>query len=350
MRRPTTPTRNPAPGRACAQQGMTLVELMVALVLGLLIVLAAASSLLVARLGFGAVDAASQLRDNSRFLQNLVQQLGSQAGYQDPEYASDTDLRPNAVFDAGKVFRPVVFGLNNSSGIEADAWDNPGVAHRSANAISAGSDVLVLRYSASAKPGGIGADDTMVDCLGASGGDGASGAYAMLVSVLHVAPDRTGEPALKCTRFKGNGTPETQPLISGVENFQVLYGVNGIDPDNRTVPITPSTTGGNIPTRYLRANEITVSGDKNATDANWAQVRSLRIGVVLRGPPGSAIDRSRQTLYPLGITSDSATAAGNAFSNTDDKDPGTRFTPPDDGRLRQVLTFTVRIRNFQGVY
>ena len=65
------------------QRGVTLVELMVAMALGLLIALAAAASLLISRQGFTAVDAASQLRDNGRYLQSLTQRLGVQAGYRD---------------------------------------------------------------------------------------------------------------------------------------------------------------------------------------------------------------------------------------------------------------------------
>ena len=64
-----------------AQAGLTLIELLVAMTLGLLIVLAASAALLVSRQGFFAVDAASQLRDNARYAQNIVQRVGVQAGF-----------------------------------------------------------------------------------------------------------------------------------------------------------------------------------------------------------------------------------------------------------------------------
>jgi type IV pilus assembly protein PilW len=45
-------------------RGLTLIELLVAMALSLLVVLAAVSALVVARQGFSSVDASSQLRDN----------------------------------------------------------------------------------------------------------------------------------------------------------------------------------------------------------------------------------------------------------------------------------------------
>lgn len=63
------------------QTGLTLVELMVAMTLGLLITMVAAGALLVARQGFTSVDAAAQLRDNGRYIQDIVYRLGIQAGY-----------------------------------------------------------------------------------------------------------------------------------------------------------------------------------------------------------------------------------------------------------------------------
>ena len=62
-----------------AQAGLTLIELMVAMVISLVIVLAATAALLISRQGFTSVDAASQLRDSARFAQDVLQRLGVQA-------------------------------------------------------------------------------------------------------------------------------------------------------------------------------------------------------------------------------------------------------------------------------
>ena len=93
-----------------------------------------------------------------------------------------------------------------------------------------------------------------------------------------------------------------------------------------------------MPDSYLRADQLTVSGDARATRANWRRVRSLRIGMVLRSDVGAAQESKTQKLYPLGSP---------GFSSADDV--GTIYTAPADGRVRQVVTFTVHLRNDQGL-
>lgn len=330
------------------QKGVTLVELMVAMALGLLIALAAAASLLISRQGFTAVDAASQLRDNGRYLQSLVQRLGVQAGYRDIRFATDTTAKANQAYGASTP--PLaVFGLNNASRTSTATWDAG--TTRTSGQVGYGSDILVLRHqTSSSTPDAATSDSTMIDCAGVASTAVSTGLDDKLVSVLHVGVGSDGEPSLMCSRSDTGAAPyDVQPIISGVENFQVLYGVDGIGPGNTTVPI-PSTSADSIPERYLRADQLTVAGNDAATYANWQRVRSIRIGVVLRGPRGSAVDNSSQTFYPLGISKGSTGGtAGSGFGNNS-TDPGTIYTPTVDSRLRQVVTFTVHLRNFQGEY
>ncbi len=330
------------------QKGVTLVELMVAMALGLLIALAAAASLLISRQGFTAVDAASQLRDNGRYLQSLVQRLGVQAGYRDIRFATDTTAKANQAYGASTP-PPNVFGLNNASRTSTATWDAG--TTRTSGQVGYGSDILVLRHqTSSSTPDAATSDSTMIDCAGVASTAVSTGLDDKLVSVLHVGVGSDGEPSLMCSRSDTGAAPyDVQPIISGVENFQVLYGVDGIGPGNTTVPI-PSTSADSIPERYLRADQLTVAGNDAATYANWQRVRSIRIGVVLRGPRGSAVDNSSQTFYPLGISKGSTGGtAGSGFGNNS-TDPGTIYTPTVDSRLRQVVTFTVHLRNFQGEY
>jgi type IV pilus assembly protein PilW len=81
---------------------------------------------------------------------------------------------------------------------------------------------------------------------------------------------------------------------------------------------------------------MVVAGDAAATQNNWRRVRAVRIGMIMRGPEGSAIDRAAQTLYPLGIK---LVSGDDSFST---------FVAPADGRLRQEVTFTVHMRNYLG--
>ena len=329
----TTSARRP---HTAKQAGLTLLELLVAMTLGLLIVLAAAAALLVSRQGFFAVDAASQLRDNARYAQSIVQRVGVQAGFKNINM-----LVPPPPEDPANPFEPSVFGINNAKRSTSTAWD-AGSTWGTSDA-GKNSDILVLRAHVSTTTGEVGSpsDGSMIDCLGeappvTSELDGG------FFNILHVQASSAGEPALMCTRAAAGGGFEAQPLVQGVESFQVLYGVDNVFPNSAPTGATDS-----VPDRYLRADQLTVTGNDAATYANWRRVRSLRIGMVLRSQPGSAVDTASQTFYPLGTSRSSASGAiGSAFAHATN-DPGTVFTPPVDRRLRQVVTFTVHLRNFQ---
>jgi type IV pilus assembly protein PilW len=84
----------------------------------------------------------------------------------------------------------------------------------------------------------------------------------------------------------------------------------------------------------LRADQLTVAGNAAATRDNWRRVRAVRIGLVLRGPVGSAQQALATTFNPLGTAyTDSANDVGSALAVSNDR------------RLRSVSSFTVHVRN-----
>jgi type IV pilus assembly protein PilW len=343
---------------AFSQRGLTMVELLVAMVISLLIALAAITALTVSRQGFATVDAASQLRDNGRFAAELIQRLGVQSGFKDLLYAAQPATAKNNTDDIA----PNVKGFNNAISSATDPL-NVFTARTSAD----GSDVLIVRNQlVQLNVNSVDADGSMIDCMGTTvtTGGAPSARGERMASILSLA-DSTGEPSLMCATVKSDGIiTDKQPIIRGVENFQVLYGTQGV-----TAGVAPALTYGltagapapttaaawttwaaainQVPDKYLRADQLTVSGDTVSTNANWRRVRSIRIGMILRGPPGSAQSSGTQTLYPFGAAKSSGTGAvGSAFASATG-DVGTVFSAPADGRLRQVLTFTVHLRNSQ---
>ena len=122
--------------------------------------------------------------------------------------------------------------------------------------------------------------------------------------------------------------------MQGVETFQVLYGTNGV-----TAGAAPAAalTRATAPDLYLRADQLVVAGDPAGTLANWRRVRSVRIGMVLRGPRNSAQESATQALSPLGAA---FVSANDAFSS---------FPAQTDGRLRQTVTLTIYLHNALGV-
>jgi len=330
----------PAAIRRARQSGMTLTELLIATAAGLLVMLTAVSTLSAARQGVNTVDAASQLRDNARFASDIIQRLAVQAGFEDLASASAPYAGSQAQYaqinqTAIEELQPNVFGHDNATPKAADPLHT--ATPRSAGDGGHGSDVLILQYQAARAgidpSGASDSDRSMMTCAGNAPKLAPAGRQDRIYSILSVGKSVGNEPALMCTtRSESSGKPYTSPLIAGVESFQVLYGVDNVTPG---AALAPGQAASSIPNGYLRASQLTVPGDLNATHANWRRVRSLRIGMVLRGPERSAQDAATlQTLFPLG--SRYASAA----------DPGSSYTA-SDGRLRQTVIFTVHLRNCQ---
>ena len=319
------------------ERGLTLIELLVALAISSIVAIAAVSALIVSRQGLITVDAASQLRENARFATDLIQRLGVQTGYEDFIYATTT--RPANVFGIASNPDSAVTGFNNALPSYSDPYNT--VTARTAGTVGYGSDVLVLHYQASETfPGSGVSDKTMINCAGNASSTIPSNRDDRMVSVLYVDISQ-GEPSLMCSTGPSTG----QPIIQGVENFQVLYGVDNVTPN--TAPAAGAAAD-SVGDRFLRADQMTVTSDSIGTNANWRRVRSLRIGMVIRGPVGSAQDTTAQTLYPLGQAKNSSGgSAGSAMSSSND--PGTIFSPAADTRMRQAITFTVHLRNEQGL-
>ncbi len=89
-----------------------------------------------------------------------------------------------------------------------------------------------------------------------------------------------------------------QPLVPGVDNMQILYGVGQ----------------GGVSQQWVPASQVT----------NWNQVNAVRMGFLIEGPIGSATYESNPTAWPV---------------------LGTTVNVPRDTRLRHVYVMTISIRN-----
>ena len=327
------------------QSGLTLLELLVALGLGLVVVAVAASALILGQRGYRTVDATTALRDRERFAIDLISRVVVQAGYQDLGSAN-VGLRSTATAP-GSDPEPDVFGWNNavykkpddlflSTGTKITTDNRPGdCGSVTDTSCRNGSDVLVVRFQGvSTAPAGTTADNTMINCAGQGEPGLVTGDLnERALSMFHVARGTNGEPSLYCSYFNINGGVwvDPQPMIDGVETFQVLYGTDGV-----TAATVPSTTAGaqdSVADRWLRADQLTVASNPAATRENWRRVRAVKIGLVLRAPIGSATQSTTATFAPL----------GSLYASS--SDTGTNLAVAADGRLRQVSNFSVHLRN-----
>jgi len=309
------------------QVGLTLVELMVALVIGLVVAAAAVAALLVARNGFTTVDSTAQLRENARFTSDLIQRLAVQAGFEDVAGRGFSIVPPDEKPPAIQGFDDAILAVDTDPAGLANGSRSSGCGVTDTSCLN-GSDALVIRFwgtSPGADPSV--ADGSMINCAGIGEPEGTE----LSTSVFHIIRSASGEPTLACTyRDPSSGDWKTMALVPGVEAMQVLYGV-----DNVTPGAAPSGATDSVPDRYLRASQLVVSGDTAATLDNWRRVRSLRIGLLFRGPVGGAQDHD--------ATAATYDVLGDGFSVS--ADTKSQLAVPADGRMRQAMVFNVHLRN-----
>jgi type IV pilus assembly protein PilW len=326
--------------------GFSLIELMIALALSSVVMLAAIASLVVAQRGFNAVDTSAQMRENSRFAIEIIQRVALQTGYRDP-MSSKAVAAPSAIFGMDNVITKL--GANHTGVVTPADFvqrSNPTPSVTDSKCTSSadtacnnGSDALVVRFQGST-------DGAMVNCAGVQ-----LVTDEPVVNIFHIAKSTVnGEPALMCTYFSSSSNSwSTQSLVDGVENFQVLYAVD--------------SNGDSVPEQFKNATQIARSG------GHWDEVKLLRIGLLMRGPLNSAPVKAGTlaTQCILGFSNFKAlTIPSNDNINTA-PDPSDCVDPPsaltvsggssgaefprggarfaDDGRMRRVIIFTINLRN-----
>jgi len=132
-------------------------------------------------------------------------------------------------------------------------------------------------------------------------------------TMIYVAENTTtSQPALYVRQFKrdANELADPEEMADGIEALKLLYGV---DTDN----------DGQVD-KYRTADEVAAGATGNALDANWGQVLSVRIGMLLRSPEVAGANKP----------SDGYKVLGTDITTT-----------PDDGHLRQVYETTIAVRN-----
>lgn len=233
--------RRHVPGRARRDAGFTLVEVLVALVIGMLVVLAAVASLLGTRrtaLTGGDVD---ELHQASVLAFRVLGQQIRQAGYF-PIDPSESSFYFDVGRPTGLESDPVFFAIKGQEAQKASEQDS-------------------LRIGYAPNP------DHQKDCIGQLAG----GANVRLITNEFSVKDGV----LRC---KGSGSATAQPIVSGVERFDVQYGIGAGDAE-----------------RVASYVDAAAAGD-------FKQVRTVRVCLQLvgtsRGNPGGShldCDGSQQT-------------------------------------------------------
>jgi type IV pilus assembly protein PilW len=216
------------------QHGFTLVELSVALLIGLFLLGGLLTLVQDMRRTFGNQNQLAQLQDNERLAMTLITDVIQGAGY----FPNPTFYTISSALPAGGVF--------TQSG-QAIAGTH--------NAAAPGDSIYVQFLTAS--------NDGMINCTGGTNTTGGVKAYINQFSV-------NASKQLLCTL--NNQAPVV--LITGVTNLQILYGVNG------------TGTTSNVD-RFLTATQM--------TGADWTHVICVKVtltfdnSVLAKSQPGQPL-------------------------------------------------------------
>lgn len=284
--------------------GMTLVELMIAMTLGLLILAGVARLFATANTGYAAQSDTAQADEAGRFAIDVIGSALRQSAWVDWSAGSATDESP-----------PRLTGLDANSVSKA----GEGISRPLAVSVN-GSDVLSVRFAGAGNPPN--GDGSMLSC-GGSGVAGTSEGW----SIFYVARGSDGTGELRC-KYKAGAGWSTEALIGGVDAFQVLYGLDTDEPRD------------GVPNRYVNATAIGALDDAlDLAERNrrsyWKRVVSVQLALLLRGAKSGARGSTR-TYELFGPT---YTAAANG-------DPGTRLAEDQlaGHRERRLFSATFALR------
>lgn len=295
------------------ERGVTLVELMVSMTVGLFVVAAATGVLVSVKSGYMAQADSAQILDTGRHAIDILSRTLRQASYLQWD---NSDFNSPAEDDG-----PAVFGMDARS-LKSRSKDVSSPIARSVN----GSDVLAIRIGGAGD--GSNGDGSVLNCAGFGIGTGdATEKRERGWSIFYVAEDASGEPELYC-KYPGEDGWAAQAIARGVESFQVLYGLD--------------TDGDGYPNSLMSATAVEATAkDGTGKDVPWKNVVEVKVAILVRG--ANAIRTERTDLnYDL---------FGEHYSSAyGTRDRGVRIQVSDlpkaaRNRARKVFTTTVWMRN-----
>jgi type IV pilus assembly protein PilW len=327
------------------QQGLSLVELMIAIALGLVITAGLTYTFIAGRQSYRMQDNLSRIQENARVaLDSMAQDLrmagfigcaglGAASPYvtpavraNTPPVASFTLANALAGFESGT-------GWTNSTGITQVAGSDVLTLQRGSGGGAYLSGAMASNSAAIAigsNPDGFATNDVLLisDCSSAdifrasqvsgttinhanshNSSNSVSKAYGVNARVMgyqsstyFIGTSATGAPTLYRQPWAGSAMGTAEELAEYVEDMQLTYGVD--------------TDGDNTVNQYVTAADINADA---AAAPNWDQVKTIRIRLLVGSPEDSVTDTANTH----------ATLSGTAT----------------DRRLHRTFSMTVSLRN-----
>lgn len=294
-----------AHGRRARQAGFSLIELMVALVVGLMVVGALLSTYYAIVVSNKHGQAMSQVTEDASVALNILRANLSQAGFSNAYGTNAGALLRN--YTAGAVRGCDSAFSNTAVAIDAltcsDTTNNPAL-----------SDSVAVAYEADASNSTVNAAGSPYDCIGNTWAAVAAAppkpAYWLAYSRFYLAtPGGAARTALYCL---GPGNAAGQVLVENIVDMQVKYGV--------------AASMGTSPV------QVAYYTDATTLAGVFTNVVSLRVCLVVSSI-NEVVDKLANGTYP-------------PYYNCRG---GGAQTVPTDGRLYRAFTSTVVLQNRLGV-
>lgn len=335
----------------CSQAGYSIVELMVAITIGLLILAGLATLFANNSRARSEIDRANQEVENGRYAMQLLADELHNAGYLaefNPAVLATPATKPDPCDTS-------VTGLNAALAIAVQGYDNGANAPTCLADLRTGTDILVVRRASTCAVGDPGCDpyvggapyfqasdcnnstelasgniatyyalDTNVASLTRHQKDCATTAawHQYRTNIYFVAnDDKAGDgiPTLKRAEL-GAGGFSIVPLVEGIENLQIEYGID------TSVP----TTG--APAVFSAAPDLLNACAPALCMSYWRNVVAVKINLLSRNAtttPGYVDGK----VYSLGLNADGSVDAAGPFN---------------DGYKRHAYESEVRVNNVSG--
>jgi type IV pilus assembly protein PilW len=316
------------------EAGFTLIELMIAVLIGLMIMGTATVVYLGNRGTTTAQRDLADLAQSGSLATDIVARMFRQSGH--TAIGGTTGGSEGGIagtfcsLSTVPATNPVA--LPAGSGGFLEGWDGKTVPGKT---VVNSSDLVLLRFDGSSQRNVPGtADGSIVDCMGTAVVGPTPGSTSERSSArLYVSVDtNTKNPALYCSYRKAGALAETvQPLIDNVESFQVLYGLGALYSLDGTTKLTERADKYRIVVeKYVPASQLT-------TATQWNNVAAVRFGVVVAGDNASrgAVD-SRADYDVLG--------PGYGSGNGAQFD-ATSLAADRRSRPRKTIAATVELKN-----
>lgn len=319
------------------QAGLTLIELLISVSIGLLVVFAATSLVVSTKTLFMTQTDGNDTQDIARFgLDNISRSL-RQAGYVNYDFNNSPQITPSTA-------SADLSGMDANS-VSATSTDISSPLGASVNF----SDVLAVRFFGSGNTGS--GDGTVINCAGFSVPAPVSSNTADQDrgwSIYYVANGASNEPELFCKYYNPvSGNWSAQSIVKGVESFQVLYGVDTSNPTDGTANKFLTATAINALDASLVLTGTTAA--QQAQDLNrktyWKKITEVKVAMLVSGTQNSRVDTATTTYNLFGPDYAAANSGVDKGTTIKDQDlPSSR-----QNRVRKVYTATVFIRNICNV-